>query len=521
MEFTNGKYNQFFSCGKEAENRYYISNYKYDRINSSLFFLSERIQQDSVVLDIACGSGKMGHVLNNEKKSCTLYGIEMDPDAAKSAFDTGFYTDIFVFDISNYECAEYNRMCEAVKFVDVIIMSDILEHLSNPTEILLHYLKFLKDTGIILISIPNVSHADISLGLLDGRFNYTQMGILDNTHLKFFTRSSFFQWIELINRQYSMNLHCYLLGTTFKNTEYLDNIKKECIDLFELLTLNPDFNSLQLLFMITAQEKYFDEIVDGEPPPVSYSIFSVVNALCARLKGMESLIKKEDIGLVSSNERLQYEKRLDVLGEYVKNRDARINELKEALSKRDEWISGLKEALSKRDEWISGLKEALSKRDERISGLKEALSKRDERINSFLEYVSHLEKTNSEVNENLTERNKRIEALLVYVSQLEDTVKQRDERIEALLEYVSHLENDVHFAGDTIQQRNERVTELLNYQDNLEGTVKQRDEHVTELLDYQAHLEDTVKKLEQKQEQIQQTIAWKLFLKRKFAKQDH
>jgi 2-polyprenyl-3-methyl-5-hydroxy-6-metoxy-1,4-benzoquinol methylase len=512
MEMTNGKKNIFFSSGHDVENKYYNPNYIYDENNSSLFMLSKKIPQNSIIIDLACGSGKLGYVINNEKIQCELYGVEMDPVAAKCAAESGYYKDIFIFNITDHKSAEYLRMVSDVVSPDVIVMSDILEHLADPTTVLLHYLKMLNDKGFLLISVPNVAHVDIGLGLLDGKFNYTQEGILDNTHLKFFTYSSFFQWIDLINQQYSMNLNCEFLGATYLDSEYLEFIKKEYMELFELLTLYPYFNSLQILFMIT-KNKNNNSIIQQNDDSVILDE-SVVKMLCTRLKGMDICVKKNKNAKLFDHERLQYEKRLyslnkhlESLQDYAIHLENNCNASKEIITQNNGRITALLD-------YQAHLEDTIRQYDERVTALldyqvklEDTIKQRDERVTALLNYQVKLEDT-------IRQRDERITALLDYQDRLEETIGQRDERVEELLDYKVELE-------DTVKKLDGHVTELLDYQAHLEDAVRKRDEHVTELLGYQTHLEDTVKRLEQKQEQIQQTIAWKLFLERKFAKQDH
>ena len=73
---------------------------------------------------------------------------------------------------------------------DVIVYGDVLEHLANPLRVLTALNRFLAPDGEVLISIPNVAHLWIRLCLLFGRFDYLDRGILDSTHLRFFTDRS-------------------------------------------------------------------------------------------------------------------------------------------------------------------------------------------------------------------------------------------------------------------------------------------------------------------------------------------
>jgi 2-polyprenyl-3-methyl-5-hydroxy-6-metoxy-1,4-benzoquinol methylase/flagellar biosynthesis chaperone FliJ len=392
MELTNGKNNLFFSHGQDAENKYYHSVYIYNDI-SSLYLLSEKIPPNSVVIDLACGSGKLGFVINNEKKPCELYGVEMDVTAAKCAAEPGFYKNIFIFDLTNYECIEYSKMLQVVASPDVIVMSDILEHLADPTVVLLHYLKILKEDGIILISVPNVAHADIGLGLLEGKFNYTQMGILDNTHLKFFTRSSFFEWIELIKKQYSINIQCEFLGTTVIDTDYLNSIRLNHSELFESLILNPDFNALQLLFLIRKANDETDKDNIGNND-FRKPMESIVETISGKLKGFNPLAGNNEIGKISDNERLMYEKRITAL---YTNQNNRVLSFTNQVKRLEDNIQNTKTTLTQRNEQIKELKDKKNALSSNVSRLENIITIRNERIDALLAYVSQLENTVNEI----------------------------------------------------------------------------------------------------------------------------
>lgn len=82
---------------------------------------------------------------------------------------------------------------------DVIVCGDVLEHVSEPVGVLLSLVQQLKGDGMTLISVPNVAHLWVRLGLLLGRFDYADRGILDRTHLTFFTRRSFLRLLAECN----------------------------------------------------------------------------------------------------------------------------------------------------------------------------------------------------------------------------------------------------------------------------------------------------------------------------------
>ena len=72
-------------------------------------------------------------------------------------------------------------------FFDYVITADVLEHLVDPWRVVANIRPHLKDGGKVIASIPNIMHVSVMRDLLNGRFRYQEAGILDRTHLRFFT----------------------------------------------------------------------------------------------------------------------------------------------------------------------------------------------------------------------------------------------------------------------------------------------------------------------------------------------
>lgn len=130
------------------------------------------------ILDIGCGAGAVGMELLN-RQSCTLYGVELNSfmgSIASKHYDRVDTTDIESLDLP------YNA-----NFFDTIILGDILEHLKDPWKLIEELFTYLKPSGSLICSVPNISHAEAVFPLLCGDWNYVDAGILDRTHLRFFT----------------------------------------------------------------------------------------------------------------------------------------------------------------------------------------------------------------------------------------------------------------------------------------------------------------------------------------------
>ena len=132
------------------------------------------------ILDVGCSEGYLGEYF--KKLGHTVVGVEMDPHAAHKATIVLDY--VYKGSIQNYFKDHYEENFDAILF------GDVLEHISDPKQILEICHNHLSQNGFIISSLPNVAHAAIRTMLLEGRWNYSDLGILDKTHLRFFTKDS-------------------------------------------------------------------------------------------------------------------------------------------------------------------------------------------------------------------------------------------------------------------------------------------------------------------------------------------
>jgi len=140
------------------------------------------------VLDVGCGSGRLGENLRLVK-NCYVVGIEIDDQAvslAKQRLD-----DLIVADVEKLNTLPYPE-----KYFDVIVFVDVLEHLKRPEKALAFLKEYLKDNGYVIASIPNVANWTVRLKFLLGRWNYKERGLLDKTHVRFFTLETAKKLIE-------------------------------------------------------------------------------------------------------------------------------------------------------------------------------------------------------------------------------------------------------------------------------------------------------------------------------------
>jgi O-antigen biosynthesis protein len=161
-----------------ADNRYWVK-VDAEAQNNAHAFAIELIGQNKKVLELGPAAGHVTRVL--VRRGCTVTGIEADADAAAGL--EGVATCI-VGDLSDPSVVR--KAAEEEKF-DVVLAGDVLEHLPDPLSTLRACREVLAPGGFVIVSLPNVGHADIALSLLQGEFPYGEYGLLDRTHLRFFT----------------------------------------------------------------------------------------------------------------------------------------------------------------------------------------------------------------------------------------------------------------------------------------------------------------------------------------------
>lgn len=144
--------------------------------------------RSAVLLDVGCGEGATGALARRMDKCGTAYGIELVPQAASVAATV--LDDVLVGD------------CEVLEFpwpkksIDIVILSEVLEHLRDPWELLRRVQSLLRPSARVFASSPNIAHHRIIRMLLRGRWDLTEFGPMDRTHLRWFTPSSYRRMFE-------------------------------------------------------------------------------------------------------------------------------------------------------------------------------------------------------------------------------------------------------------------------------------------------------------------------------------
>jgi 2-polyprenyl-3-methyl-5-hydroxy-6-metoxy-1,4-benzoquinol methylase len=160
------------------------------RLNYSMFsrpeilaLITDPTDTPLKVLDVGCACGASLLSIKNKFPASEPHGIELDPGSWNIA------SKLFPVTQGNVEQdLDYPK-----EYFDYIIFGDVLEHLNQPEAVLVNMKRYLKPGGMILASIPNIMHISVIGDLLNGAFTYQDSGILDRTHLRFFTKGEIFK----------------------------------------------------------------------------------------------------------------------------------------------------------------------------------------------------------------------------------------------------------------------------------------------------------------------------------------
>jgi len=205
--------------------------------NSTLTAELEMVGAGKKVLEIGPGSGHLTEAL--AKRNCQVTCIEIDEKLTSIA--RSFCQRMIVADV---ERVNLEDAFPGERF-DVILLGDVLEHLKHPEMILLKLRDYLQPAGYLVMSLPNVAHASVRLALLNGDFNYSEEGIIDRTHLRFFTLAT----IVALSREAGYKIR-ELRRTRVGvfNTEVKLSIENIAVSVLRKLMRDPEATTYQFIF---------------------------------------------------------------------------------------------------------------------------------------------------------------------------------------------------------------------------------------------------------------------------------
>jgi 2-polyprenyl-3-methyl-5-hydroxy-6-metoxy-1,4-benzoquinol methylase len=158
-----------------TQNPYSINTNKY----STHSIIQSLLKKNTNILDIGCNDGYIGKSYGSES---TFYGLEYSQKSVEIA--RKYYKQVEQYDLNYLIAVDYPK-------ADTLIFADVLEHVIDPEKALNFFVSNnLKSEGNVIISLPNIANWQVRLRLLFGKFDYTKTGIMDETHLHFYTYKS-------------------------------------------------------------------------------------------------------------------------------------------------------------------------------------------------------------------------------------------------------------------------------------------------------------------------------------------
>jgi 2-polyprenyl-3-methyl-5-hydroxy-6-metoxy-1,4-benzoquinol methylase len=214
--------------------------------------IAQIIPNNAKVLDIGAGNGLLALILSKIHDNIIIDGIEPNPYAAKIASKNyrQFYHGF---------AQEYKDMIREERY-DYVVLADVIEHVDNPQAFLQDLFSDMPGETKVILTTPNVAFGSVRLALLNGQFNYVDSGILEKSHLRFFTLQTIIDLISSVDMKIE---RIYFLQRDFSRTEI--PVKRTILNFFCIFSmLSDDLSSTyQFLLVLTRDEVLTEKIYFG------------------------------------------------------------------------------------------------------------------------------------------------------------------------------------------------------------------------------------------------------------------
>lgn len=323
--------------------------------NSAHTKMIQLVGMNRRVIDLGCYTGAVAKVLKD--RGCYVVGVELDSQAAAHArlvCDRVIEADLETVELGDFFADE--------RF-DVALFGDVIEHLKDPKRLLIGVRELLNPGGFIVVSVPNVAHASVRLALLRGEFDYEELGILDDTHLKYFTRKTISDLLE----------SCGYIIDVMDWTER--RISSEALR----RTLDPlGLGNL-------------DEVIKAFSSWEAIAYQYVIKAFPASEEEQVRRISEEKVQAEKRARELEkqledYERLIEDLKKMIEQSTLRESRLGEELAKAATYAEELEQKIDEKDEYIRALEKS-------ISELRVTLEKSDEEKKNLEQRIAELSPT--------------------------------------------------------------------------------------------------------------------------------
>lgn len=361
-----------------------------------------------------------------ERLNCSVYIVEYDQEGfnhAKQYAADGICADLMEDDW-------YDKFQE-MRF-DYILFADVLEHLRDPLQVLQKAVSLLKDSGTVLVSLPNVGHNDIVIKLLNGNWDYTALGLLDDTHIHFWGVNNLDQFFE------QAGLYITVKDCTIAATMQTEQFGNGSVFVDEVLYAAVKDRSAGEIyqFVLTLQKETY----------VTQKRIEQVSYLPQNSESIQPVALWQQINMQKLS---------------IADKDRHIQNLEAIITTKEQEIQD-------RQDWLV----ALEDKERHIQNQNHALEEKGWNIHNLEMMVEHKETHIQNLDAILEDKNVRIQTL-------SDIICDKDKRIRYLDETVQEKDEHMDALQSLLADKNQQLDMLIEKQASQEAAAQEVEKELT------------------------------------------